>query len=288
MCLALVLSLVFSINTINIQVQAVNKDIISLKPDKVYNQFDLDGDGEQDSLSFKEHINPEWGTEMCDSFYVYVNNEEILHIGNIDYYKDTCSLSLFRFKNRYFLYVYLIGDDGSGPCDIYVYENGLFRKVFDISSYMYKVGFHKGSKVKAVDKNKVTLQFECMSTAVASVNMIGDFTYKNGKMSPVSKIIKVVNYYNWDEYDKHPGLYKKDRQPYLTVERKIQLYKSYNKKSKNGVVNKGEKVKILKCYIDHNKAVYQLKTKKNKVGWFSISDESAMNGKYFKEIIYSG
>lgn len=286
MYLALALLIAFSINTSNIQ--AADNDIISLKPDKVYSQFDLDGDGEKDRISFKEHINPEWGTEMCDSFYLYVNNDEKLHINDTAYYKGSCSLSLFMFKGKYFLYAYLMGDDGDGPSDIYVYESGKFRKVMNINSFMKKVGYHTGGSVMAVSKNKVTLRFESMSTAVASVNMTGNFTYKNGKMSPISKVMKVVKYYNWDEYDKHPDLYNKDRQPYLTVERKIQLYKSYNKKNKAGIVNKGEKVKILKCYIDQNKVVYQLETKKGKVGWFSISEKSVVNGKYFKEVMYAG
>lgn len=227
---------------------------------------------------------------MCDSFYVYANGNQVLKIvtTNMAYDKSTCAITLFQFKSRYFMYVHLMGDNGDGPCNIYVYEKDKFRKVLDVNNFMENIGYHTDAEVQMVGKNKFTLRLSSMSHALAASSMACDFTYKNGKLIPVSKIMKVVNYYNWDEYYKNANLYSKDRQPYLTVARQLKLYKSFNMKENKGTLNKGDKVKILKCYRGKDKVVYQMRTKTGKTGWFSISNGSELDGQYFKEIMYAG
>mgnify|MGYP000820674602 CR=1 FL=1 len=84
-------------------------------------------------------------------------------------------------------------------------------------------------------------------------------------------------------------LYKKDRKPYLTVARDIQLYKTCNKKSKSFIVKRGEKAKILKCYIGNKHVMYQIKTKSGKQGWFYTDNKvTVINNKLFEEIVYAG
>ena len=262
--------------------------LTTLKVDKVYKQFDLDHDGKNEELLFKEHEVPEWAEDMCDYLSVYVNGKKILNVKGI-YYKEQYSILLVQMQKKYFLYVNLWGDDGVGPILIYKYEQGDFTKVFDGNKLSDKFGYWGSIAIQSVDKNKIKIRLSSMSYAVASIELEAKLKYKDGKLVLASKMCKVKKYYNREEYSKNSDLYKKDRKPYLTVARDIQLYKTCNKKSKSFIVKRGEKAKILKCYIGNKHVMYQIKTKSGKQGWFYTDNKvTVINNKLFEEIVYAG
>lgn len=262
--------------------------LTTLKVDKVYKQFDLDHDGKNEELLFKEHEVPEWEEDMCDYLSVYVNGKKILNVKGI-YYKEQYSILLVQMQKKYFLYVNLWGDDGVGPILIYKYEQGAFIKVFDGNKLSDKFGYWGSIAIQSVDKNKIKIRLSSMSYAVASIELEAKLKYKDGKLVLASKMCKVKKYYNREEYSKNSDLYKKDRKPYLTVARDIQLYKTCNKKSKSFIVKRGEKAKILKCYIGNKHVMYQIKTKSGKQGWFYTDNKvTVINNKLFEEIVYAG
>lgn len=254
----------------------------------MYKQFDLDHDGKNEELLFKEHEVPEWEEDMCDYLSVYVNGKKILNVKGI-YYKEQYSILLVQMQKKYFLYVNLWGDDGVGPILIYKYEQGAFTKVFDGNKLSDKFGYWGSIAIQSVDKNKIKIRLSSMSYAVASIELEAKLKYKDGKLVLASKMCKVKKYYNREEYSKNSDLYKKDRKPYLTVARDIQLYKTCNKKSKSFIVKRGEKAKILKCYIGNKHVMYQIKTKSGKQGWFYTDNKvTVINNKLFEEIVYAG
>lgn len=262
--------------------------LTTLKVDKVYKQFDLDHDGKNEELLFKEHEVPEWAEDMCDYLSVYVNGKKILNVKGI-YYKEQYSILLVQMQKKYFLYVNLWGDDGVGPILIYKYEQGAFTKVFDGNKLSDKFGYWGSIAIQSVDKNKIKIRLSSMSYAVASIELEAKLKYKDGKLVLASKMCKVKKYYNREEYSKNSDLYKKDRKPYLTVARDIQLYKTCNKKSKSFIVKRGEKAKILKYYIGNKHVMYQIKTKSGKQGWFYTDNKvTVINNKLFEEIVYAG
>ena len=262
--------------------------LTTLKVDKVYKQFDLDHDGKNEELLFKEHEVPEWEEDMCDYLSVYVNGKKILNVKGI-YYKEQYSILLVQMQKKYFLYVNLWGDDGVGPILIYKYEQGAFTKVFDGNKLSDKFGYWGSIAIQSVDKNKIKIRLSSMSYAVASIELEAKLKYKDGKLVLASKMCIVKKYYNREEYSKNSDLYKKDRKPYLTVARDIQLYKTCNKKSKSFIVKRGEKAKILKCYIGNKHVMYQIKTKSGKQGWFYTDNKvTVINNKLFEEIVYAG
>lgn len=262
--------------------------LTTLKVDKVYKQFDLDHDGKNEELLFKEHEVPEWEEDMCDYLSVYVNGKKILNVKGI-YYKEQYSILLVQMQKKYFLYVNLWGDDGVGPILIYKYEQGAFTKVFDGNKLSDKFGYWGSIAIQSVDKNKIKIRLSSMSYAVASIELEAKLKYKDVKLVLASKMCKVKKYYNREEYSKNSDLYKKDRKPYLTVARDIQLYKTCNKKSKSFIVKRGEKAKILKCYIGNKHVMYQIKTKSGKQGWFYTDNKvTVINNKLFEEIVYAG
>ena len=183
-----------------------------------------------------------------------------------------------------------MGDDGSGPILIYKYEKGTFIKVFNGNKLPERLGDWGSVTIQSVGKDKVTIKVTSMSYAVAAIDLEAKLKYKNGKLVLASKMCKVKRYYNQEECRKNPDLYKKDRKPYLTVARDIQLYKTYNKKSKSIIVKRGEKAKILKCHIGNKRVMYQMKTKSGKQGWFYTDENEAavINNKLFEEIEYAG
>ena len=192
-------------------------------------------------------------------------------------------------EKKYFLYVYFWGDDCVGPNLIYKYEQGAFTKVFDGNKLSDKLGNWGSIAIQSVDKNKIKIRLSSMSYAVASIELEAKLKYKDGKLVLASKMCKVKKYYNREEYSKNSDLYKKDRKPYLTVARDIQLYKTCNKKSKSFIVKRGEKAKILKCYIGNKHVMYQIKTKSGKQGWFYTDNKvTVINNKLFEEIVYAG
>lgn len=225
---------------------------------------------------------------MCDYLSVYVNGKKILNVKGI-YYKEQYSILLVQMQKKYFLYVNLWGDDGVGPILIYKYEQGAFTKVFDGNKLSDKFGYWGSIAIQSVDKNKIKIRLSSMSYAVASIELEAKLKYKDGKLVLASKMCKVKKYYNREEYSKNSDLYKKDRKPYLTVARDIQLYKTCNKKFKSFIVKRGEKAKILKCYIGNKHVMYQIKTKSGKQGWFYTDNKvTVINNKLFEEIVYAG
>lgn len=180
--------------------------LTTLKVDKVYKQFDLDHDGKNEELLFKEHEVPEWAEDMCDYLSVYVNGKKILNVKGI-YYKEQYSILLVQMQKKYFLYVNLWGDDGVGPILIYKYEQGAFTKVFDGNKLSDKFGYWGSIAIQSVDKNKIKIRLSSMSYAVASIELEAKLKYKDGKLVLASKMCKVKKYYNREEYSKNSDLY---------------------------------------------------------------------------------
>lgn len=217
--------------------------LTTLKVDKVYKQFDLDHDGKNEELLFKEHEVPEWEEDMCDYLSVYVNGKKILNVKGI-YYKEQYSILLVQMQKKYFLYVNLWGDDGVGPILIYKYEQGAFTKVFDGNKLSDKFGYWGSIAIQSVDKNKIKIRLSSMSYAVASIELEAKLKYKDGKLVLASKMC---------------------------------------------IVKRGEKAKILKCYIGNKHVMYQIKTKSGKQGWFYTDNKvTVINNKLFEEIVYAG
>lgn len=77
--------------------------LTTLKVDKVYKQFDLDHDGKNEELLFKEHEVPEWEEDMCDYLSVYVNGKKILNVKGI-YYKEQYSILLVQMQKKTSVY----------------------------------------------------------------------------------------------------------------------------------------------------------------------------------------
>ena len=175
--------------------------LTTLKVDKVYKQFDLDHDGKNEELLFKEHEVPEWEEDMCDYLSVYVNGKKILNVKGT-YYKEQYSILLVQMQKKYFLYVNLWGDDGVGPILIYKYEQGAFTKVFDGNKLSDKFGYWGSIAIQSVDKNKIKIRLSSMSYACLLYTSVTDYdkltldVYTNGTLEPdeaVSLAAKVLS-----------------------------------------------------------------------------------------------
>ena len=92
-CVILTLAMVICGLLTENPVYAASK-VTTLKVDKIYRQFDLNHDGKNEELLFKEHHAPEWGEDMCNYLSVYVNGKKILNVKGI-YYKEQYSILLF-------------------------------------------------------------------------------------------------------------------------------------------------------------------------------------------------
>lgn len=256
---------------------------VALKANKKYTGYDVNGDGKKDIIEIKDYIS---GDELSviNCTKVFVNGKCALTAKNGEwgYYDET--IQLITLKNgKVYLFVYLSGEDGDGPIDIYEYKSGKFKKCINILNELKYVGYHTDAKVRKVDGNKLIITAGSMSYAVASVDMEWIYEYKNGKLQLASKNHKVLKYYAFDEdYN-----IKKGNTPYLTATKDLKLYPTYKAKNAAFLLKKGEQVKILSFYISGKTVRCKVKTKNGKIGWF-VAPADTLEGVYFKEIVYAG
>lgn len=100
-----------------------------------------------------------------------------------------------------------------GTKKIYQYKNGKFKKSIDFDS------MECYAKVQKVSKKRITMDITVGYSALGVFGYECNLMYKSGKLQSDAKIYKNLSY----------GASEGDK-PYMTANRKIQLYKSHNTK----------------------------------------------------------
>ena len=249
--------------------------VTSLRTGVTYQEYDITGDGKADTLLAKDTGKRD---EWYQAFEVYINGQCALKVKGryLNYYESTVKLVSFD-SGAVYLYVYLSGDNGDGPVDLYAYQNGKLKKALNLLKPMKHMGFHAGADIHDVNGDQMVVWMESMSYGLAHVNFEAIYRYQDGKLVLQSRTHKILGYYNAKL--QKTGISK------LTTSGKMQLYQSKTLKKKSRVLAKGTKLRVTKCYISGKKVAFYVKTLDGKTGWFR-SKYTAKEP--FREVIYAG
>lgn len=238
-----------------------------------YTGYDITGDGVSDTIRMTKYKSY---PDVYDEFLIFINGKEALYLkAEYGFYDST--VTLYTLQNgSVIVYVYLAGDDGDGPCALYVYENEQLKQILDFAAF-FKYGFHNTGKVLKVSENFLKVEFSSMSYAFAPISMKYTYEYNNGELKSVSKYgnVKIHKAYN-------QGHGKK-----VTARKSFWLYKNAVSSKKKWKVKKGQSFKVETCYINGSKVRFRIKLSNGKKGWLN-SPKKSLRRPLIKETMYAG
>lgn len=252
--------------------QAANPQEVDLTG-SYYTSYDITGDGVNDTIQIRKRQTTSIG---YDNFSIMINGQEAIYLTH-DYYFYEDYVKLYTLQDgTVIVYVYLQGDNGDGPCGLYVYDNGRLREILNFQTF-FKYGMHNTGEVLKVSANRLKVNYSSMSWAFAPIDMKYTYEYKNGVLHSISKYGKVKITKNW----KHTQGKK------VTTRKSFWLYKNALSSKKKIKVNKGQTFKVEKCYVNGKRVRFQIRLSNGKKGWVN-SPKRAFRKPLIKESMYAG
>lgn len=253
--------------------QAANPQEVNLTG-SYYTSYDITGDGVNDTIQIRKRQTTSIG---YDNFSIMINGQEAIYLTH-DYYFYEDYVKLYTLQDgTVIVYVYLQGDNGDGPCALYVYGDGTLNRLLDFQTF-FKYGSHNTGEVLKVSGNRLKVKLFSMSQAFAGIDLKYTYQYKNGRLIPVTKYGKVKVYKN----------YKYGRRKKVTARKSFWLYKSATSSKKKIRVNKGQKFRVEKCYVNGSRVRFKVKLTNGRTGWVKSPKRSLKNGPLIKESMYAG
>ncbi len=244
--------------------------VVSLKTEKVYRQYDITGNGKRDTLQIKKIGDKD---NMFEGIHVYVNDRKVLT--EMNWYYEL-KAKVIRLKNgKDYLFFHFSGDNDDGASGIYEYKNGGLKKCVDLVSVINNMGYHSWADIDRVEDNTVIVDHSSMSYALANVHFESRYQFRNGKLKLQSNSHKVTGYYNGKG---KLGIKK------LTATKSAILYREKTMKNIKGRMKKGDKLRVMECYISGKMISYYVELENGKSGWYR-SPRSCTQP--FKEIGYA-
>lgn len=230
--------------------------VYGLETDRVYDQFDVTGDGRPDTLLVTSN-------EDTTKMYVYVNGARAYSastgLQDAGMFR-TIGIKLAVLRNgKSFLSLDPCGGwQTYGNGGLYQWRSGVLKRVVPYSSLIPKVyGRWAGLSALKVSGNKLVLR-PCLSTRTIG-RALFDFTYvcKSGTLKLASKTIAIKKIYAENSTSAH----KK-----FSAQKKMAVYKSKSCKAKKFTIKKGQKVQFRKLYVSGKTVLFQVKAN-GKTGW---------------------
>lgn len=166
---------------------------------------------------------------------------------------------------------------GDGPCALYVYGDGKLNRLLDFQTF-FRYGSHNTGEVLKVSGNRLKVKLFSMSQAFAGIDLKYTYQYKNGRLAPVTKYGKVKVYKN----------YKYGRGKKVTARKSFWLHKSATSSKKKIRVNKGQKFRVEKCYVNGSRVRFKVKLTNGRTGWVKSPKRFLTKGPLIKESMYAG
>ena len=111
--------------------QAANPQEVDLTG-SYYTSYDITGDGVNDIIQIRKRQTTSIG---YDNFSIMINGQEAIYLTH-DYYFYEDYVKLYTLQDgTVIVYVYLQGDNGDGPCALYVYGDGTLNRLLDCLLY---------------------------------------------------------------------------------------------------------------------------------------------------------
>lgn len=263
--------------------QAANPQQVDLTGGSYYTNYDITGDGVNDTIQITKDENPDSvyyvGSTIAHTYEgmsIIINGSEAIHLTHeYDFYDGYVKLYTLQ-DGTVIVYIYLQGDDLDGPCRLYVYDNGRLNQLLNFQTF-FKYGSHNTGEVLKVSGNRLKVKFYSVSQAFAGIDMKYTYQYKNGRLVPAAKYGKVKIHKNYGY-----GRGKK-----VTARKSFWLYKNAVSSRKKIKVKKGQTFKVMKCYVNGSKVRFQIKLTNEKKGWLK-SPKKFLRRPLIKETMYAG
>ena len=253
--------------------QAANPQEVDLTG-SYYTSYDITGDGVNDTIQIRKRQTTSIG---YDNFSIMINGQEAIYLTH-DYYFYEDYVKLYTLQDgTVIVYVYLQGDNGDGPCALYVYGDGTLNRLLDFQTFFFFFSHNIGEVLKE-SGNRLKVKLFSMSQAFAGIDLKYTYQYKNGRLAPVTKYGKVKVYKN----------YKYGRGKKVTARKSFWLHKSATSSKKKIRVNKGQKFRVEKCYVNGSRVRFKVKLTNGRTGWVKSPKRSLKNGPLIKESMYAG
>lgn len=236
-------------------------------------QYDVTGDGKKDSVCI-ESEKPVKKNESSDSPWIITINGTVAFRSNPKHYAEYLTVVLYPISaDKIYLNIKeeVGSNDDINSCAFYQYQSGKFKKVCDVFSPMtqHKSLFHFYVTSMKVSENKI------------KVSYLNQFS--------------VTGYLGWSAvFRQENGIWKLDENIYptstksLTANRRLTLYKKPGGTGKALTLTKGQKVKVDKLCLKNKKAYIHIVLPNGKSGWMVSSGKNAIDGYYFKEVVFAG
>lgn len=234
--------------------------------DSNYSEYDITGDGMADSL--------DTAFDGYDDYFsrcrIYINGKPAL---SQDIY-PALGAKFYRIELKNgTIYLAAIAWTDNGDltsADIYQYKQRSLVKVASLNDNMKKIGFHNTVEDISASGNTVVVKYSLCSHTLGGIYYQRKYRFKNGKLTA-----SVIN-------SKITG-WKKQKK--WTAKESLSVYKSVSAKKVIATIQKGEKVKIDKMYVNKKLTgcFFRVRTSGGKVGWIKGSTEAI-----FKEAYYYG
>ena len=146
--------------------QAANPQEVDLTG-SYYTSYDITGDGVNDTIQIRKRQTTSIG---YDNFSIMINGQEAIYLTH-DYYFYEDYVKLYTLQDgTVIVYVYLQGDNGDGPCALYVYGDGKLNRLLDFQTF-FRYGSHNTGEILKVSGNRLKVKFFSMSQAFAGIDL---------------------------------------------------------------------------------------------------------------------
>ncbi len=254
-------------------VNAASEVNVSLEPGTVYSTYDVNGDGAADTVKIKVKSDEQSSGETA-SMQVIVNGNVVF-----EHYRDfgpVWEVKLIRLANGkvFFDIQSTVGSDDDCIHQLYTYQNGKFKSVYNFQKYYAKYADYYLVDIENVSGNTIELSARAQFYTTGSIRFNMNISYSDGKFELTSNTFAI----NYKE------MYNQKNK--WTAEKKIKVYKKAGANKFAYTLKKGNVAKLNKVVYKNNKVYFQVKNNKGKTGY--IPAVKKYNGNYFRESVFAG
>ena len=157
----------------------IQPKIIELKTDRLYDKYDLTGDGIADTIRFTSKMDK----EEYDTVKITINNKTVCR--NVEWI-GVPEIKLLQMNNDVILISLLhIGEDVSGDRLIFSYQDSIWRELLsmtgDYSDYEQTYEYTYG-EVKKITKDTVTVEYFSQNAFTGSTEYTMEYLYSDGEL----------------------------------------------------------------------------------------------------------
>lgn len=250
---------------------AVTPGITSLKVNKTYKDYDLNGDKKKDKFILKV-INKGY----FKNAYLYVNGKKVYSSSKLKSCEDFLLYIITLQNGRNFVNISAYnGIELATENIVLQYRNGGIKTLIDCQSIMNKYCSGVYEVDFSVSGNNLILKLNAMNWTLGGSKFYFKYEYKNGTLKRLSNFGKVKKLI-YSEGEK------------LLAAKKFNTYKKPNSAKKSYKIKKDQKLSVVKYYLKKGQLWLCLKNSAGKLGWIrGLTYPGAVSGSpLFKNAFY--